>query len=70
MSHKLGLSTVAEGIEIPEQLDLLQEQGCAEFQGYLLGRPMPNAAVQGFISDRLLLLADTAGTVRETVLRS
>ena len=30
---------VAEGVETPEQRDLLTELGCDTLQGYLLGRP-------------------------------
>ncbi len=41
MARELGLQVVAEGIEPPKQLALLQEAGCAWGQGFLLGRPMP-----------------------------
>ena len=44
MSHELGLSVIAEGVETQDQLDLLREQGCDEIQGYLLGHPMCLAA--------------------------
>ncbi len=40
MAHALDLLVLAEGIEAPEQLELLQELGCDEMQGFLLGRPM------------------------------
>ena len=36
----LGLDVVAEGIEHPEQLDLLRDMGCAFGQGTLLAGPM------------------------------
>ncbi|WP_239089668.1 GGDEF domain-containing phosphodiesterase [Sphaerimonospora thailandensis] len=39
LGHDLGLIVVAEGIERPEQLDLLREMGCTRGQGYLVGRP-------------------------------
>ena len=39
IGHHLGLTTVAEGIELPEQHALLIELGCDLGQGYLLGRP-------------------------------
>ncbi|MNF08896.1 phage resistance protein [compost metagenome] len=31
---------VAEGVETPEQLALLREQGCDEVQGYLISKPV------------------------------
>jgi EAL domain-containing protein (putative c-di-GMP-specific phosphodiesterase class I) len=39
LAHKLSLGLVAEGIEEPEQLDLLRRLGCPLGQGYLLARP-------------------------------
>ena len=50
----LGLQVVAEGVERPAQLDLLQELGCRLVQGYLLARPMPAADVPDAISSRLV----------------
>jgi len=41
IGHKLGLNTVAEGIETEEELALLSSMGCKYAQGYLLARPMP-----------------------------
>lgn len=41
MARGLELSTVAEGIETREQLDLLRVGGCDFGQGYLFGRPQP-----------------------------
>ncbi|MEV4099071.1 EAL domain-containing protein [Nonomuraea sp. NPDC049649] len=40
LGHDLGLIVVAEGIERPEQLDLLREMGCTRGQGFLVARPM------------------------------
>ncbi len=39
MGRDLSLHTVAEGIESPEQLEVLRRLGCDIGQGYLLGRP-------------------------------
>lgn len=41
MANKLGIRTIAEGIETPEQYEFLLEEGCSEMQGYYLSRPMP-----------------------------
>jgi diguanylate cyclase (GGDEF)-like protein/PAS domain S-box-containing protein len=41
MAHKLGLQVVAEGVETPEQRDLLLAAGCNYAQGYLFSRPVP-----------------------------
>jgi diguanylate cyclase len=41
LGRSLGLSVLAEGIESPEQLHMLDMEGCNEGQGYLLGRPAP-----------------------------
>jgi diguanylate cyclase (GGDEF)-like protein/PAS domain S-box-containing protein len=41
MGHSLGLHIVAEGVETPEQLRFVSDEGCDEFQGYLLARAAP-----------------------------
>ncbi|WP_183044152.1 bifunctional diguanylate cyclase/phosphodiesterase [Pseudorhodoplanes sinuspersici] len=41
LGHNLDLITVAEGVETPEQLTILRNDGCNEIQGYLIGRPQP-----------------------------
>jgi len=37
----LGLRIVAEGVEDPDQLDLLRAIGCHVIQGFLFSRPQP-----------------------------
>ncbi len=41
MSHNLGLSVIAEGVETEAQLEFLRQNGCPCYQGFLFGRPMP-----------------------------
>jgi len=41
IAHRLGLRTVAEGIEEPRQLDIMRELGCDAGQGYLWTEPVP-----------------------------
>ncbi|WP_462151450.1 GGDEF/EAL domain-containing response regulator [Pseudoalteromonas xiamenensis] len=38
--HDLNFKVVAEGVEKAEQLELLENMGCDEVQGYLIGRPV------------------------------
>jgi len=40
MSHSLGLSVVAEGVEKQAQLEFLEELGCDMYQGYLFSKPL------------------------------
>ncbi|WP_049974014.1 bifunctional diguanylate cyclase/phosphodiesterase [Azospirillum sp. B4] len=49
MAHHLGLETIAEGIETEAQLNCLRELGCDIIQGYLLGRPMPEAQLMALL---------------------
>jgi len=41
MAKKLGMRTIAEGIETKEQGDFLRSVGCEYGQGYYYARPMP-----------------------------
>ncbi|GAC21215.1 sensor domain-containing protein [Paraglaciecola arctica] len=41
MSHSLGLTVVAEGVETEEQLKLLEELSCNFVQGYYFSKPIP-----------------------------
>ncbi|MFZ5591391.1 MAG: putative bifunctional diguanylate cyclase/phosphodiesterase [Bacillota bacterium] len=41
MAESLQMDVVAEGVETNEQLALLRELGCAYYQGYRFGRPVP-----------------------------
>jgi EAL domain-containing protein (putative c-di-GMP-specific phosphodiesterase class I)/ActR/RegA family two-component response regulator len=43
LAHRLGLRTVAEGVETQAQLEYLRQIGCDMAQGFLFARPMPMA---------------------------
>ncbi|MGM9487726.1 putative bifunctional diguanylate cyclase/phosphodiesterase [Ideonella sp. YS5] len=41
LARDLALELVAEGVETPEQREMLSDLGCGLYQGYLFGRPVP-----------------------------
>jgi diguanylate cyclase (GGDEF)-like protein/PAS domain S-box-containing protein len=49
VGRELGLIVVAEGIERPEQLELLREMGCPRGQGYLVARPMAAEGIEALV---------------------
>lgn len=53
LGHDLGLIVVAEGIERPEQLDLLKRMGCTRGQGFLVARPMAARGVDSLMRTSL-----------------
>jgi len=52
LGKDLGITTVAEGVETPEQLAHVRAFGCAEVQGFLFSAPLPVAALHAFIAAR------------------
>jgi diguanylate cyclase (GGDEF)-like protein/PAS domain S-box-containing protein len=53
LSHQLGLSVIAEGIENEATAELLLRLGCEHGQGYFFGKPMPVDAFEAqFLSHR------------------
>lgn len=49
LSHNLGLSVVAEGVETEEQSAFLQQNQCDTLQGYLFARPMAAADIPEYL---------------------
>ncbi len=39
--HKLGMKVVAEGIEVPEQVEFLKQRHCDTIQGFYFAHPVP-----------------------------
>jgi diguanylate cyclase (GGDEF)-like protein len=51
MGMSLGMQVVAEGVEEPEQVDLLRLKGCDFVQGYVFAKPMPPEEATTYIAD-------------------
>ena len=47
------IETIAEGIENPNQEDILRKAGCDFGQGYLYGKPMPAEKLQDFFEQNI-----------------
>lgn len=54
LGHSLSLTTVAEGIETPDQADMLLRLGCDIGQGWLYGPPVPPDDLASFLSTQSL----------------
>jgi len=50
MAHKLGLKTIAEGVETERQKVMLAEVGCDYVQGYFYAKPMPVEEFMAFVN--------------------
>ena len=50
LAKGLGITTIVEGVESPEQVDAAIADGCSEGQGYLFARPMPIWEVAEFLT--------------------
>jgi diguanylate cyclase (GGDEF)-like protein/PAS domain S-box-containing protein len=53
LGKSLGLTVIAEGVENDMQWDYLNKYGCAVFQGYLFGKPMPLDEFESRLLDRI-----------------
>lgn len=50
---KMGLNTIAEGVENEEQLKMIQKFNCRTIQGFLLGKPMPKDQCEKLLVENL-----------------
>ncbi|MER7583659.1 EAL domain-containing protein, partial [Kitasatospora sp. NPDC097691] len=54
IADTLGVQVIAEGIEHPEQRDLLAAMGCPLGQGYLFAHPMDSPHARALVRDTAL----------------
>jgi diguanylate cyclase (GGDEF)-like protein len=52
LGNKLGLSTIAEGVEKREQASYMLKLGCDEAQGYLYAKPMPYDELVAYLASK------------------
>lgn len=58
MAKALGIHTVAEGVETPEQVAFLNKIGCGKIQGYYYGRPVSCGEAEAKQEQDRLVLED------------
>jgi len=54
MSNKLGIKTVAEGVETREQYDFLLQEKCTEIQGYYISQPADVETITRFLKNPVI----------------
>ena len=67
LAAKLGLDTVAEGIEDEHQLAFLQSVGCGLVQGYVFAEPLPFDEFEHWADTRARAVASGAGSASRSV---
>ena len=54
-----GMTVTAEGVETQEQAQRLEQERCAQMQGFLFSRPVPAKFVPGLIAQWSTQMAGT-----------
>ena len=49
LGSRLGMEVVAEGVETAAQRDALHANGCEQFQGFLVAKPLPEAELERYL---------------------
>lgn len=53
LGRTMHLNVTAEGVETEGQLDLLQQHGCDEVQGYFFSRPLPLKGIEEYLQKNM-----------------
>ncbi|WP_232411206.1 MULTISPECIES: bifunctional diguanylate cyclase/phosphodiesterase [unclassified Methylophilus] len=70
MGKNLSHSVIAEGVEMQQQMVMLQNMGCHAFQGYLFSRPLPLHEFEASLQSAIHGGAAPSATGQRKVLRS
>ena len=65
MAERLGLDTLAEGVETAGEHAMLAQLGCGHVQGYGIARPMPPDQTEGWVRTHLAKLDDPPAIGRQ-----
>jgi EAL domain-containing protein (putative c-di-GMP-specific phosphodiesterase class I) len=60
LANGLKIASTAEGVETQAQMEILQDIGCTELQGYLFSRPVPGEEVRSLLAEKDSLFAGAA----------
>jgi diguanylate cyclase (GGDEF)-like protein/PAS domain S-box-containing protein len=63
LARAIGMRSIAEGVETPEQLALLHRMGCSAGQGYLWSRALPRDALAALIKRKPLGFLAASGPI-------
>ena len=65
--EKLGIETLAEGVETEEEAKTLRELGCKDMQGYAISRPLPLGETMLWLENRgAFAMPDDSGIRQST----
>jgi len=51
MAKSLNMGIIAEGVETAQQHQVILDNGCTHYQGYLFGKPMPIAEFDALLKE-------------------
>jgi len=60
LAQSLDIPVLAEGVENEDHIDFLRREGCLQVQGFLFGKPVPRAGIDGIVSAEAPAKADAA----------
>ncbi len=60
--NKLGIETLAEGVESQEEIETLRALGCKDIQGYAISRPLPLGETMLWLEEKGAFISHTNGS--------